>query len=69
MGLIGGIAGVAPPQARTARYPEPDNRIHQSVFDRMQEAPGQQPYIPKALFGGKPLSAESHPGIQPWGGF
>ena len=68
MGLIGGIAESLhlkhEPRAIRA-----GQRIHQSVFDRMQEAPGQQPYIPKALFGGKPLSAESHPGIQPWGGF
>jgi hypothetical protein len=35
----------------------------------MQESPGQQPYVPKALFAGKSLSTESNPGIQPWGGF
>src|SRR6185295_16928888 len=68
MGLIGGIAESLnlKRQPRTIRQGQ---RIHQSVFDRMQEAPGQQLYIPKALFDGKPLSAESNPGIQPWGGF
>jgi hypothetical protein len=68
MGLIGGIAESLnlKRQPRTIRQGQ---RIHQSVFDRMQEAPGQQRYIPKALFDGKPLSAESSPGIQPWGGF
>jgi hypothetical protein len=35
----------------------------------MQEASTQQLYVPKALFDGKPLSAECNPGIQPWGGF
>jgi hypothetical protein len=35
----------------------------------MHDAPEQQPYVPKALFNGKPLSAESNPGIQPWGAF
>jgi hypothetical protein len=35
----------------------------------MQEAPGQQPYVPKALFTGNPISPTVNPGIQPWGGF
>ena len=68
MGLIGGIAESLnlkhEPRAIRA-----GQRIHQSVFDRMQEAPGQQPYVPKALFDGTTVSAESNPGIQPWGGF
>ena len=68
MGLIGGIAESLhlkrEPRAIRARQ-----RIHQSVFDRMQESPGQQPYVPRALFAGKTLSTESNPGIQPWGGF
>ena len=68
MGLIGGIAESLNLK-HEPRAIHAGQRIHQSVFDRMQEAPGQQPYIPKALFGGKSLSAESHPGIQPWGGF
>jgi len=68
MGLIGGIAESLnlKRQPRTIRQGQ---RIHQSVFDRMQQASNQQLYVPKALFDGKPLSAESNPGIQPWGGF
>jgi hypothetical protein len=68
MGLIGGIAESLnlKRQPRTIRQGQ---RIHQSVFDRMQEASNQQLYVPKALFDGKPLSAECNPGIQPWGGF
>lgn len=68
MGLIGGIAESLNLK-RQVRAIRAGQRIHQSVFDRMQEASGQQPCVPKALFGGKPLSAESNPGIQPWGGF
>jgi hypothetical protein len=68
MGLIGTIAEslTLKQQPRTIRQGQ---RIHQSVFDRMHEAPDQQLYLPMALFSGKPLSAESNPGIQPWGGF
>ena len=68
MGLIGGIAESLHLK-REPRAIRAGQRIHQSVFDRMQEAPGQQPYVPKALFAGKSLSTESNPGIQPWGGF
>jgi hypothetical protein len=68
MGLIGAIAESFNLK-RQPRAIRQGQRIHQSVFDRMHEAPDQQPYIPKALFNGKPLAAESNPGIQPWGGF
>jgi uncharacterized protein (DUF2235 family) len=68
MGLIGGIAESLNLK-REPRVIRAGQRIHQSVFDRTEESSGQQPYVPKALFAGKPLSAESNPGIQPWGGF
>ncbi|MET0584526.1 MAG: DUF2235 domain-containing protein [Candidatus Binatia bacterium] len=68
MGLIGGIAESLHLK-REPRAIRAGQRIHQSVFDRMQESPGQQPYVPRALFAGKTLSTESNPGIQPWGGF
>jgi uncharacterized protein (DUF2235 family) len=68
MGLIGGIAESLNLK-REPRVIRAGQRIHQSVFDRVQESSGQQPYVPKALFAGKPLSGESNPGIQPWGGF
>jgi hypothetical protein len=68
MGLIGGIAESLHLK-REPRAIRAGQRIHQSVFDRMQESPGQQPYVPRALFAGKSLSTESNPGIQPWGGF
>ena len=68
MGLIGGIAESLNLK-REPRAIRAGQRIHQSVFDRMQEAPGQQPYVPKALFTGNPISPTVNPGIQPWGGF
>ena len=68
MGLIGGIAESLNLK-REPRVIRAGQRIHQSVVDRTEESSGQQPYVPKALFAGKPLSAESNPGIQPWGGF
>jgi uncharacterized protein (DUF2235 family) len=68
MGLIGGIAESLHLK-REPRAIRAGQRIHQSVFDRMQESQGQQPYVPKALFAGKSLSTESNPGIQAWGGF
>ena len=68
MGLIGGIAESLNLK-REPRAIRAGQRIHQSVFDRMQESSGQQLYVPKARFAGKPLSAASNPAIQPWGGF
>ncbi len=68
IGLIGGIAQSLNLK-REPRAIRAGQRIHQSVFDRMQESFGQQPYVPKALFASNPLSGESNPGIQPWGGF
>ncbi len=68
IGLIGGIAQSLNLK-REPRAIRAGQRIHQSVFDRIQESSGQQPYVPKALFDGKTVSAESNPGIQPWGGF
>jgi uncharacterized protein (DUF2235 family) len=68
MGLIGGIAESLNLK-RGPRAIRAGQRIHQSVFDRMQESSSQQSYVPRALYAGKPLSAESNPGIQPWGGF
>ena len=68
MGLIGGIAESLNLK-REPRAIRAGQRIHQSVFDRMQEASGQQPYVPKALFTGNPISPTVNPGIQPWGGF
>jgi len=68
IGLIGGIAQSLNLK-REPRAIRAGQRIHQSVFDRMQEAPGQQPYVPKALFTGNPISPTVNPGIQPWGGF
>jgi len=68
IGLIGGIAQSLNLK-REPRAIRAGQRIHQSVFDRVQESSGQQPYLPKALFDGKAVSPESNPGIQPWGGF
>jgi uncharacterized protein (DUF2235 family) len=68
MGLIGGIAESLNLK-RGPRALRVGQKIHQSVFDRMQESSSPQPYVPKALYAGKPISAESNPGIQPWGGF
>jgi uncharacterized protein (DUF2235 family) len=68
IGLIGGIAQSLNLK-REPRAIRAGQRIHQSVFDRIQESSGEQPYVPKALFDGKAVSAESNPGIQPWGGF
>lgn len=46
-------------------------RIHQSVFDRMQQGAvnADKPYTPAALYHGKAIEPESSPGVQPWGGF
>jgi len=68
IGLIGGIAQSLNLK-REPRAIRAGQRIHQSVFDRIQESSGQQHYVPKGLFDGKAVSAESNPGIQPWGGF
>ena len=59
---------VAQSQARTPRDP----RRTKNPSKRFRSHAGivrPQPYVPKALFAGNPLSAESNPGIQPWGGF
>ena len=68
IGLIGGIAQSLNLK-REPRTIRAGQRIHQSVIDRMQDSSAQQHYVPKALFDGKAVSAESNPGIQPWGGF
>jgi uncharacterized protein (DUF2235 family) len=68
IGVIGGIAGSLNLK-RGPRAIRAGQKIHQSVFDRMLESSGQQIYVPKALYAGKPISVESNPGIQPWGGF
>ena len=68
MGLIGKIAESLDLK-REPRSIRPGQRIHQSVLDRIQEAGANDRYLPTALFGGKPLFAETNPGVQPWGGF
>ncbi len=68
IGIVGKIA-LSLDLKKAPRAIRDGQRIHQSVFDRMQQAPGEHPYVPRALFAGKAASSESNPGIQPWGGF
>jgi len=68
MGLIGKIA-LSLGLKKEPRAIRAGQRIHKSVIERMQEAAGQDQYVPKALFNGAALSAETNPGVQPWGGF
>jgi uncharacterized protein (DUF2235 family) len=68
MGLIGKIA-VSFDLKKEPRTIRAGQRIHQSVIERMQEARGEELYIPAARFHGSALTADVNPGIQPWGGF
>ena len=68
IGLIGAIAQSLNLK-RAPRSIRAGQRIHQSVLDRMSGSPGQESYVPKAFYTGHALTAESNPGIQPWGGF
>ena len=68
IGLIGGIAQSLNLK-REPRAIRAGQRIHQSVFDRIAGIVQPTALLPKALFDGKAVSAESNPGIQPWGGF
>ena len=69
MGLIGKIAldlGLK----HGPRAIQPNQRLHQSVLDRMQESSGaDKKYAPAALFRGSTVTAQANPGIEPWGGF
>jgi uncharacterized protein (DUF2235 family) len=68
MGFIGKIA-VSFDLRKEPRVIRTGQRIHQSVVERMQESTGEEPYLPAARFNGNALTADVHPGIQPWGGF
>ena len=68
MGLIGKIA-LSLGLKKEPRAIRVGQLIHQSVIERMQEATGQNQYVPKALFNGATLSAKVNPGVQPWSGF
>ena len=68
MGLIGKIA-LSLGLKKEPRAIRAGQRIHKSVIERVQEAKGEDQYVPKALFNGAALSAEVNPGVQPWGGF
>ena len=68
LGLVGKIA-VSFDLKKEPRAIRAGQRIHQSVIERMQEAGGEELYIPAARFHGSALTADVNPGIQPWGGF
>ena len=68
IGLIGKIA-VSLDLKKGPRAIRDGQRIHQSVFERMQEAGDQEQYMPAARYNGTVLTAERNPGIRPWGGF
>lgn len=68
MGIVGKIA-VSFDLKKEPRAIRAGQRIHQSVIERMQEAGGEELYIPAARFHGSALTADVNPGIQPWGGF
>ncbi|HEX6768294.1 MAG TPA: hypothetical protein VF208_02990, partial [Candidatus Binatia bacterium] len=68
MGLIGKIA-MDLKLKHEPRAVQPNQRVHQSVLDRMQEGGSEKQYSPTALYQGHAISASVNPGVEPWGGF
>jgi uncharacterized protein (DUF2235 family) len=70
MGIVGEIA-LSLNLKKQPRSVRDNQRIHQSVFDRIQqgETSTGESYTPAALCLRKAVGPESNPGVQPWGGF
>jgi uncharacterized protein (DUF2235 family) len=68
MGVIGKIA-ISMDLKRGPRVIRPGQRIHQSVIERMQQSTSDAAYTPAGRFEGNPITVETNPGVQPWGGF
>ena len=68
LGLVGGIAK-AFNLKRGPRAILEGQRVHKSAIEIMGDkiTQGQEPYVPRARYNGNPLTADSNPGIEPWG--
>ena len=66
LGIIGDIAK-AFGLKREGRAIQPNQRIHKSVFEIMQESAADgEAYRPKARFNGDVLADTANPGVEPW---
>jgi hypothetical protein len=68
IGIVGSIAASLELK-KEPRAIRASQRIHQSVIERMEEAHSEKLYVPTARFNGNSLTAETNPGMQPWGNF